>query len=147
MGLESADLSVYKFFLRMSNDCHGRAERGAILPETCILYRFLIVPFISSLIPLPTEWLYKLYYHGSCSMPYLINDVGDLSMYCQRHHFKHVACPPRPGKHDRQIYTYKYIYLHTMLVWKCEEQHNFEIAQIPRLRGTYTLQQNPHDIT
>ena len=38
------DLSVYN---RISHGCHGRAERGAMLPETCILYRS-IVPSVSS---------------------------------------------------------------------------------------------------
>ena len=37
IGIQVNDCSVYNSFQRISNGCHGRAERGAILLETCII--------------------------------------------------------------------------------------------------------------
>ena len=36
IGIQANDLSVYNIFQRISYGCHGRAERGAMLLETCI---------------------------------------------------------------------------------------------------------------
>ena len=47
IGIQANDLSVYNIFQRISYGCHGRAERGAMLLETCILY-CSIGPSVSS---------------------------------------------------------------------------------------------------
>ena len=49
IGIQANDLSFYNSFQRISHGCHGRAEpeRGAMLLETCVLYRS-IVPSVSS---------------------------------------------------------------------------------------------------
>ena len=37
IGIQANDLSIYNIFQRFSHGCHGRAERGVMLLETCIL--------------------------------------------------------------------------------------------------------------
>ena len=47
IGIQANDLSVYNISQRISHGCHGRAERGAMPLETCILY-CSIGPSVSS---------------------------------------------------------------------------------------------------
>ena len=61
IGIQANDLSVYNIFQRISHGCHGRAERRAMLLETCILYCSIGPSVSSPLVSLLTEWLHKLY--------------------------------------------------------------------------------------